>query len=406
MTETAPSMQLLRRVNAGALLAIMRKSGGVMTASELVKATGLTRATVISICDDLVEMGWVKELENQRDAQYAKGRPARRFAFDARAGYVLGVDLGDAKTRVMLADLSGEPLAKVTLPFSGAGAPAAERLDVVNRAVLAALEDAEVPSASVLAVSVGVAAPVSRDEAVLVTDAHWQMFDIDLPKALADQYGWHVLLENDANLAALGERWRGAAQGVDDVAVLLAGDRIGAGVFESGRLLHGSRGGFGELGYVGMIEGVEGPLGLATLARTWGREAVLSAAPTSLSEMCPNSPDDLTAEMVFAAAAGGDHVAAEILNRLATSMARVIASLSCLLNPALVVIGGAVADSAHAIIPDLTDRLSTYTSTPPLVAASQLGEAIVSIGAVRHALDYVEDHALEMRPADLKHEVA
>ncbi|MFF4038358.1 ROK family protein [Streptomyces sp. NPDC001816] len=175
-----------------------------------------------------------------------------------------------------------------------------------------------------------------------------------------------------ADLAALGERWRGAAQGVDDLAVLLAGDRIGAGVFESGRLLHGSRGGFGELGYVGPARGGQGLSGLAALARAWGGEAVRSAAPTSLSEMCHNSPDDLTAEMVFAAAADGDHVALKILDRLTTSMARVIASLSILLNPALVVIGGAVAESADAITPDLTARLSTYTSTPPLVAVSRL----------------------------------
>ncbi|MGW0770065.1 ROK family protein [Streptomyces sp. NPDC002676] len=89
------------------------------------------------------------------------------------------------------------------------------------------------PAASVPAVSVGVAAPVSRDGTVLTADDHWQMFDVDLPTALADQHGWHVLLENDANLAASGERWRGAAQGVDDLAVLLAGDRIGAGVSSS-----------------------------------------------------------------------------------------------------------------------------------------------------------------------------
>ena len=88
--------------------------------------------------------------------------------------------------------------------------------------------------------------------------------------------GATVLTENDANLAALGERWRGAAQGVDDLAVLLAGERLGAGLLESGRLLHGSQGGAGEMAFLDRVEGVGNADGIALLARTWGAEAVSS----------------------------------------------------------------------------------------------------------------------------------
>ena len=68
MTETAPSTQLVRRVNASAMLKAMR-GAGIMTGTDLMAATGLSRATVISICDELVRLGWLQELENQRGAE-------------------------------------------------------------------------------------------------------------------------------------------------------------------------------------------------------------------------------------------------------------------------------------------------------------------------------------------------
>ena len=76
--------------------------------------------------------------------------------------------------------------------------------------------------------------------------------------------------------------------------------------------------------------------------------------------------------------------------------------MAILVNPELVVLGGAVAEAAGQLLPDIEEQLSGYTSTPPRVAVSSLGDAIVSVGAVRHALNYVEQHALDLeltRPA-------
>ncbi|HXF01719.1 MAG TPA: sugar kinase, partial [Arthrobacter sp.] len=81
-------------------------------------------------------------------------------------------------------------------------------------------------------------------------------------------------------------------------------------------------------------------------------------------------------------------------------MARVIAVLGTFFNPELVVIGGAVAASASALLPTITRELPRLTATPPRVAVSEFGDAIVAAGAVRLALDYVEEHAMELVPAD------
>ncbi|WP_442545007.1 ROK family transcriptional regulator [Arthrobacter sp. KN11-1C] len=386
--------QMLRRVNAATVLGAIRSANAV-TVSELMDATGLTRATTISVCEDLMARGWIRELENQRDfGTYQKGRPARRFELDESAGCVLGIDVGVLKTTVVVADLRGRTVGRASEPFPGVEIEAEERIRVISQTALLALEAAGVAPDKVLAVTVGLAAPVGRDGNILVSQPFWSLFDVGLKKALHDLHGWAVVLENDANLATLGERWRGSAVGVDDLVVLLSGERFGSGVMESGRLLHGTAGGAGEMAYLDMVEGVGSPDGLAALARLWASEALAGKSKTTLRAAAPAS--EVTAQHVFAAAAEGDEVALDILDRLSDRLARVVSTVAIMLNPELVVIGGAVADSASALLEPTARKLAAYTATPPRLAASPLGDAIVGIGAVRHALDRVEKNSLDL----------
>lgn len=383
--------QMLRRFNAATVLGAIRSSNAV-TVSELMDATGLTRATTISVCEDLMARGWIRELEKDSDT-YQKGRPARRFELDESAGCVLGIDVGVLKTTVVVADLRGKTTGRASKPFRAREIEAGERIRVISQTALIALEAAGVAPEKVLAVTVGLAAPVDRDGNILVSQPFWSLFDVGLKKALHDLHGWAVMLENDANLAALGECWRGAGSGVQDLAVLLAGERFGAGLVESGRLLHGSRGGAGEMAYLDMVEGVGSPDGLAALARLWAAEALAGKSKTTLRTAAAR---EVTAQHVFAAAAQGDKVALDILDRLSDRLARVVSTLAIMLNPELVVIGGAVADSASVLLEPTARKLATYTATPPRLAASPLGDAIVGIGAVRHALDHVEKNSLDL----------
>jgi predicted NBD/HSP70 family sugar kinase len=389
---SAATPPLLRRVNASKLLGVL-STAGVMTGTGLIEATGLTRATVHAVCNDLIGMGWVLELDPVRD-DISVGRPSRRFEFNSGAGFVLGIDVGAAKTTVVVANLRGETLAKAGRSFAAVKEPS-ERTDLVDEAVVDAMKAAEVTDDQVIAAGVGVAAPVDRSGSILADDEFWRRFDAGLTARLSKLHGWPALLENDANLAVLGEHWRGEAQGVDDLVVLLAGERFGSGLMDSGRLLHGSRGGAGEMVYLKLVEGVGDTHGIARIAREGGAAAIADpAVQTVLRELA--GADPVTAEMVFAAAAQGDRAAADVLEVVGQRTARVVATLGILFNPELVVIGGAVAEAAKALLPSIEQLLATFTSTPPKVAVSSLGDTIVSVGAVRHALNYVEQNALDL----------
>ncbi|MEC5190064.1 MULTISPECIES: ROK family protein [unclassified Arthrobacter] len=386
-SAAAATPQLLRRVNARSVLGVIRATD-VATGSELMSRTGLSRASVIAVCEDLLRRGWIRELGprgGDHPGNPGKGRPARRFELNRAAGFVLGLDIGAATTTAAVADLRGTVVGRASGSFRAADIPAAERIAVVDRACRQALADAGTGPDTVLAVGAGIAAPVDRDGNVLVSQHFWSLFDVGLRTALKDLHGWTVLLENDANLAVLGERWRGSGTGVDDLVVLLAGERLGAGVLESGRLLHGRGGAAGEMGYLDLVEGVGSSDGIASLARQW------SAAGGG-----PAAGGEASARRVFQDAAAGDPAALAILDRIADRMARIIASLASFINPEQVVIGGAVAASAGVLLPRITALLPRFTATPPLVTVSSLGASIVTVGAVRHALDYVEANALEL----------
>ncbi|TQJ41863.1 putative NBD/HSP70 family sugar kinase [Arthrobacter sp. SLBN-112] len=396
MPELVPATpQLLRRVSAGAVLEFLRASAAV-TVTDVMAATGLTRATTIAVCEDLVRRGWVLERENQREfGGYQKGRPARRFELNERAGVVLGMDIGYAKVTVVVSDLRGRTLGRSSRPFQAGEVGSRERIAFIDGVAGAALHSAGMGAGQVLAVCAGVAAPVDRHGDVVATQEFWGLFDLGLRPALKETRGWTVLLENDANLAALGDRWQGAAAGIDDVVVILASERLGSGIVEGGRLVHGTRGSAGELAYLDLVEGVGDTYGIAYLARTWATDALATTAPTTLRSV----QGRVQAEQVFTAAEQGDAVALGILDRLADRMARVIGTVATLLNPELVVIGGGVADSAGMLLGPISERLKEFTATPARVAVSPLGDSIVTVGAVRCALDYVERNSLDLELA-------
>ena len=152
---------------------------------------------------------------------------------------MLGIDATDRVT-VRLADLRGDCVAEASQPLAHVSVPADERLAAVRRTTDGVLASAAVDPAHVLAVAVGVPTPVDAEGLPVGREAYLPgLPGRDLGPEIGGRYGWPVLLENDANLAAWGERWRGVAAGVDDLVVMVADERLGSGLFLGGRPVRG-----------------------------------------------------------------------------------------------------------------------------------------------------------------------
>jgi predicted NBD/HSP70 family sugar kinase len=313
---------------------------------------------------------------------------------------VLGIDATDRVT-VRVADLRGDRVAEASEPLAHVSVPAGERVAAVRRAADAALVAAAVDPARVLAVTVGVPTPVDADGRPVGREAYLPgLPGRDLGTEIGGRNGWPVVLENDANLAALGERWRGVAAGVDDLVVMVADERLGSGLFLGGRPVRGHAGGAGELRVLELIERVGSTYGIAYLVRTLGAEAVArwcrgTGRPRRrgrlLWTMAGGDPAKVETATVLEAARAGDEVALEIVDEVANRMAHAVAALAGMLDPELVVISGAVADEGDLFLDRIRARLlPDLIDNPPRLAMSTLGDQAVVTGAVRLALDHVE----------------
>jgi predicted NBD/HSP70 family sugar kinase len=402
MQRSTPTSLLLRRMTASAVLDALR-SGGPMTGSDLIDATGLARPTVHVVCNDLIRLGWIRETERRRPAgDRRRGRPARCYEFQSRAGFVLGIDATD-RVRVRLADLRGDRVASSSEPLAHVSVPADDRVAAIWRQIGRVLALAGVEPSRVLAVTVGVPTSVDADGRPLGREAYLPgLPGRDLGPEIGGRFGWPVLVENDANLAAWGERWRGVAAGVDDLVVMLADERLGSGLFSDGRPVRGHRGGAGELRLFELVERVASTYGIAWLLRSLGAAAVTGLGPSGpagpkggrgrvLWKLTDGDPAAVETATVLEAARAGDEVALEVVDEVAGRMAHAIAAVAGLLNPELVVISGAVAGAGDLFLHRIRDRLvPDLIDMPPRLAMSSLGDQAVVVGAVRMALDHVE----------------
>ncbi|MGH3325805.1 MAG: ROK family protein, partial [Streptomyces sp.] len=211
--ESTATSTLLRRLNAGAVLDALRATGPA-TGTELMAVTGLSRPTVHTVCDHLISRGWIDEIEHRPPERGSgPGRRARQYEFNARAGFVLGIDLGQNKVTTVVADLRGDSLAEHTHSFRGRNIGARARLNQTQRTIEATLEDAGLEKSAVLAIALAVPGPVDDSGHVVAEEKYLPgLAEIDLREAVGDGFDAPVLVENDANLAVLAERWRGCAQ--------------------------------------------------------------------------------------------------------------------------------------------------------------------------------------------------
>jgi predicted NBD/HSP70 family sugar kinase len=388
----------LKRVNAAAVLDFAW-SAAAFTAADAMAATGLTRSTVIALCDELRERGWLAELPNARAAgEYRKGRPARRYELRADAGVVLGVDAGQHCVTAAVADLRGRELARASTAEVDPDS-AAQRLPIADATIAEALEAADVAPAAVKCITVGVPAPTDLDgNSPQGQDEFWSRMNPGFAAHFRER-GWLTEVENDANLAAIAEGALGAGVGASSYIALMSGERFGAGYVVDGHLVRGTRGGAGELRLLTLVEGVGSTHGIAALLREWAIEMRDSGTLDEPSPLVTTPGADLGAEVVFRAAESGDRAALQLIDRMAERLARISAVLGGLLDVERIVFSGAVAASLDLLLPRTAARLDELTHPPaPDLVASPLGGGVVSLGALARARDIVRTNAIAIDP--------
>ena len=387
MAKTAPpaaraTPPLLKSLNERTVLEAIR-AGAPISRAEISRRAGISKPTVSLALHALVEAGLVRE------AATGPGGPSYGAVFFEpvpEAAYVLGLDLGARFLRGAVCDLSGEVRARQDVELRGADADGALRAITTLRESLIAA--ARLPVERIDGVVLGVPGVIDTATATLhlTTPNIPGLEGRALGLELRDRLGSEVTLENDINLAAVGEHWAGVARGVEDFAFLSVGTGMGMGLVLGGELHRGNHGAAGEVDWAlaGMAEDVDPSAdGVAALAT---RLAEGSAGSTSLSP-----PYDTRA--IFAAARRGDALGRSVVEEVARRIAAHITPIAAVADPALIVLGGGLGANGDLLLTPVRRLLAAWLPYPPRVEISSLGEAAVLMGALavglRSALDNV-----------------
>lgn len=392
------------RASVGAVLDFAW-TAGEFTATEVMASTSLTRSTAIDAVDTLVSARILRELPNARAVgAYRSGRPARRFALSSDLGVVIGVDAGDTHLEVTVADPLETTLVSHRTQLDPAHSPAERRAEILAQ-LAAAIAEAGRERDDVLAICIGVAAPVDREGiSPPHPDGFWERTNPGLAVALHD-WAPVVDIKNDALLAAVAEGSQGAAVGCRDYVALLAGERFGGGVVVDGQLLHGAHGGVGEGVVFDHIIGVGSAFGLSYALQDEVRAA---ASNGDISRAGPigrlAGARRVDPRAVLALAADGDADAVLVCSRVGETLSRVVGVLGSMYDPARVIICGAVAESIEPVLSAARAVLPSQLHLPaPELLASTLGAEVVSLGAVATARKAARERAVpqlaEMRLA-------
>lgn len=372
---------------------------GVFRADNVIATLGLTRSTTLSALDELIGMGLIREVRAAETTDTRMGRPARCFELREDAGLVVGLDAGGRHFTAVVADLAGQPLATehVLLP-EGAdeeNLDPAVRQGAAFRVIDAALAAATATREHVVAVGVGLPAPVDRQGRSPAT-GFWQGVNANLHATLAEHFPV-VRTENDASLAAVAEGSIGAARGRAHYVAMLSGRRLGSGIVLDGRLMRGTNGGIGEMEALKNIDGVGGAWGMGVLAERWVARHLADGTIPRGHPWTTLAPAALTAEAILAAVDPQEPLTARFLTDMGEALGRICNVLARAYDPELIIVCGAMAGALGEVIGIAQGQLEADLELPaPTIVASDLGGDVVSLGAVSAAREAARDIVLPL----------
>jgi glucokinase len=384
-TITATDM---RRINRSVILDIVRRESPI-SRTLIAEKLGVSLPTVMRIVDELVEEGLVR---SSGSTEWSGGRRRPLLEFNAEGFVVIGVDLGAPDIYAAVADLGGNILEVRLVNRRGiSGDESYERLAGMIETLLSS---AIWEGRRMMGIGVGAPGITLPAEGVVTWAPSLNWREYPLKQKLTDRFHLPVLVENDVNLAALGELWFGAGQSIRNMVLIAITNGIGAGIIVDGMLHRGAHYAAGEVGYLlpgreflrrqysefGALEEVASGTGIIARARQ-----------VLLDQREPEALASLTAEDVFEAARRGEGWASTIMDDVLDYLAIMVSSVSAYFDPELIVMESGVTKATDWLAASILQRIEGTTPVEARVEASLLGPRATVLGAVIAVLEYVAD---------------
>ncbi len=405
----------VRHLNRSLILDQLRLRSPLSRA-DLAGITGLNKTTVSSLVDELMAGEFVREIG--RDAS-GGGRPGVLLELNPDAGCIIGAEIGVGQINVVLTDFRATIFWRRELRFDKAEdlRRVLARLTTLLRQ---ARQQGQRTGRRLFGAGLTIPGLVDVATGTLIFEPNMGWRNVPLVPWLAAELDFPIFVDNDANAAALAERYLGAAQDVDDFAYVVANIGLGTGLVIGGHLFQGASGFAGEAGHT-TIE-PDGPLCRCGNHGCWERlasqraliervqTAVHAGEHSAVDALTQSNPDDLTTQTIVDAARGGDAVCLQALSETGRYLGIGIANLINTLNPSLVAFGGALSLAHEFLMPVVLQIIQERAMEQPrqvarVVVSAFQADACVMGGVALVLHDILSRPRLDVSPASKRHKM-
>jgi predicted NBD/HSP70 family sugar kinase len=386
----------MRSINQSAILEIIR-SESPTSRTHISQKLGISLPTVMRIVDELIEVGFVRPTS---ETEWSGGRRRPLLEFNAQGNAVVGIDLGGGTMYGAIADIGGNLLAEMEIPF--VEIPHDRYLDAIIGLIDTMLSHKALAGRKVLGIGVGAPGPTLHREGVVMQSASLNWKNFPLKQKLSEKYDLPIIVENDINLAALGELWFGAGKGLQNFYVLASGGGIGSAIVINGAIYRGAHEYAGEIanmlpgreflgtqrGWLGSLESVVSGIGLSEKARE-----VLKGKRSDAELKA------ITIKEVFRAVRREEDWVMPIFHDAVDYLSLAVASVISIVDPEVIILAGGIAQFADLLIDPIKERLGNLLPTGVSLVQSPLGLRGCVMGAIAkimyHTAGYYVVHKVE-----------
>lgn len=357
----APNKNSSKYINKRNIINCLRKNEDhYYSRAYLAKALELSKPTVSILVEELISEGWIKEKQGGNSTPLG-GRKPIHLEFNAKVKYLIGVDIGGTNTEVGIFDLNGEILSKDKILTQNE-----LEIDFISRLVNLIknlLNSHDLEGENIYGMGIGVPGITDKDKGIVQDAPSLGWKNYHLKEKLETFFSFPIYIDNDVNVALMGEKWKGKFKNKNNGVLLTLGTGIGCGIMIHGQIYHGTNFAAGEVGFmitdqnpdqtVGTVyEGygfLDNQVGGPALLKKYNQKVMLqnkSNTGECLKEAA--SPEE-----IFDLAFQGSTIALEMVNGYINHLSIAILNIVTLLNPEVVIIGGGISGSIKKYIPGI-----------------------------------------------------
>lgn len=382
------TLHYIKNMNKKLVLDCIREQAPLSRA-EVSARLNISKPTISSVVEELMDEGWIYE-GGSGDSTSQGGRKPIHLRFNEEAGYIIGVDIGGTKVSAGITNLAGKMV--VQRVFDTKSSLAKGLIQKLHSVVQEMAIEANIDYEKILGMGSGVPGitDVEKGKVIEAPSLNWRNYPF---KQEAERiFDLPVFVDNDVNVAVLGERWLGVAKDKNNILLIAVGTGIGCGIIMDGKLYRGSTWAAGEIGYMvtdknaarrqynpiykgyGFLESHAGGASIA--------DKMVALLRDQTGHPLHNKSSAVTAEDVFNYAMEGDQLAESIVDEALEHLGFSIINAISIFNPEMVILGGGVSKSGYWFLGRIQEMVNQFVPSRTQVSLTQLGDQVGVLGAV------------------------